>query len=1755
MKSLSYGARTRTSFVNLKLFILIVVLLLLYGAVALAQTTYYIDPTAGNGGDGSIGNPFDSWSDITISSNTTYLQKRGTVENRTSSMIYIYAELNNITFGAYGTGDRPQVTFTQGVQGVYIKYTHNITIKDLELIGNYGYNGVFGQDAIHISSDPVTGINLTNTTIQNCKIHRWGSGIVVQQFNQGGIVDGFMIDGCEIFDIGLDGIFGGIENVTIQNCNLYRINRRWHTVGHTNADAGGDAIQVHGMDYLIQNNIIDRSWTGNKFCIIIGAVSYKPYRGKILNNTIIPPKDSIGGDGGACIYISESGLHEISYNKFLGRGFSSAESTVSLMHFRADSLDFNYNLIDSVNIINIAGTSQNRITNFYNNTFVGQSSTLILTGISGDMAFKNNIMALQAGVNPIALTGTTVLDSTNNILVNGNSATWNVNPGFVDWGNGDFGITGTSPAKDAGYTYPGYTVDLAGNNIQGVRDIGAYEYIPAPGPGMNYYINPLNTNDPLEDGSLGHPFDTWADVVIQDNSSYFQLRGTSDTVSAPISLYRNINIEFGAYGPGDILPVIAFDNGGTGSELFSIGACNNITIDSLHLSGEPSFPDALIKVAGDWQIGGWDMDGLTVTNCELHHGNWNVFMVEAATTFKNISILNSEIHHSYDDALYFDHGDMVEVGYCNIYSANQKYFDDPANAGGDGIQFNGTKTAHVHNCVVDRGDTGNNFCVIYNEAGGYTDGWITIENNTLTTPIASGNGGAGVFLKQCPGAIVRYNEIKSNPAQGGVTGIYAQNDTLISHYNIFRNLPEAIMSGNTDYTEVYNCVFYENEGMDVNGNGGGFLGMKNNIFFYYPGKSNMSVYNNNITDFESDYNNYNYQYSQMLTGVTLGANSMVSDPGFIENGVNFRLSASSPCLNTGTDLNIPIDIDSTAVPQGTGPELGSFEFIEETNNMPNIADQGFQLDENSANGQIVGTVVASDPDAGQVLTYSITNGNTGNTFAINSTNGELTVANNSLLDFESNPYFSLTVQVQDNGTGNLTNQATITVDLNDINENPDISTASFTINENSANGTAVGTVSASDPDTGQTLSFSIIAGNTSGAFQINPNSGAISVANSSALNYESNPTYSLMVEVEDNGTGSLTDQATITINLNDVNESPDITSASFSINENSANGTAVGTVSASDPDTGQTLSFSIIGGNTSGAFQINSNTGEISVAYGTVLNYESNPVFSLLVQVQDNGSGSLTDQATITVNLIDVNENPNIANQNFNISESIGNGDLVGTLIATDPDAGQTLSFAIIAGNTDNAFQLNSSTGELTVANSTAIDVEINPNFYLIVEVEDNGTGNLSDVATITVSITDVNEMPNIADQVFSVDENSSNGEQIGVVLASDPDVGQTLTYSIIGGNTDNAFQINMSNGVLSVDNSGALNFEVTPVFDLIVQVQDNGPGNLTNQADITVSLLDMNDSPEMPDQAFYVDENSANGQVVGTVTASDEDAGQTLSFTIISGNADGAFQMSTAGVMTVADASVLDFEINAVFDLVVEVEDNGTGNLTDQAMVTVHVNDVNEAPSMADQGFSESIDISLILDGDIAFNYVILGTILSTDPDVGQGHTYSIVGGNETSIFEVEAVTGVLTVIDPYQLTAGLNKFFLTAQVYDNTPEQYTATAVITVMINMTDDNNSSNSGEEYLDIATQGVNGFDCSLYPNPTTSSLNVDVDRIIDEKLIVGIYSAAGALMFEEEFTGNSINLLNEFDVSRLSKGVYIVNVISGDKRIFKKFIKQ
>lgn len=106
------------------------------------------------------------------------------------------------------------------------------------------------------------------------------------------------------------------------------------------------------------------------------------------------------------------------------------------------------------------------------------------------------------------------------------------------------------------------------------------------------------------------------------------------------------------------------------------------------------------------------------------------------------------------------------------------------------------------------------------------------------------------------------------------------------------------------------------------------------------------------------------------------------------------------------------------------------------------------------------------------------------------------------------------------------------------------------------------------------------------------------------------------------------------------------------------------------------------------------------------------------------------------------------------------------------------------------------------------------------------------------------NQPPAIGQNEFELAENSAAGTLVGVAMGVDPDGGQTLSYAIVGGNAGGAFAIDPASGQIRVANSAAIDFETTPVFELIVEVTDDGTPALSASAAITVALLDQAETP-----------------------------------------------------------------------------------------------------------------------------------------------------------------------------------------------------------------------------------------------------------------------------------------------------------------------
>lgn len=505
------------------------------------------------------------------------------------------------------------------------------------------------------------------------------------------------------------------------------------------------------------------------------------------------------------------------------------------------------------------------------------------------------------------------------------------------------------------------------------------------------------------------------------------------------------------------------------------------------------------------------------------------------------------------------------------------------------------------------------------------------------------------------------------------------------------------------------------------------------------------------------------------------------------------------------------------------------------------ADQSFSVDENAANGAVVGTVAATDVDSplSSLQSYSIVSGNANGAFAINASTGQITVADSTQLDWESTPSFTLGVTVSD---GQMTSSVgTLTINVNNINDDaPVVADRTFSVNENATIGTVVGVVTATDADSPLSAlqNYTIVSGNASGAFAIDPATGVLTVADGTQLDWETTQTFTLGVIVSDGKNTSAV--ATMTVNVNNVNDDAPVvtTGQSFNVDENAANGTAVGTMQATDVDSpASALSYSIVSGNTNGAFAINSATGQITVADSTQLDFETTPSFTLGVTAFDGKNTSTIGTLTISVNNLNDDAPVITAGQSFSVNENAASGTVLGTVLATDVDspASALQSFSIVSGNTNGALAINATTGQITVANGAQLDAEAGP-ITLGVTVSDGR--NTSAVGTVVVNVADVITPPSIANQSFTLLEKSPNGTVVGTVPATNYDLDDALVYSITSGNTGGAFTINSATGQITVANASQLNYLVLPTYQLTVHVADAGSPTQASSATISVHLV-----------------------------------------------------------------------------------------------------------------------------------------------------------------------------------------------------------------------------------------------------------------------------------------------------------------------------
>lgn len=782
--------------------------------------------------------------------------------------------------------------------------------------------------------------------------------------------------------------------------------------------------------------------------------------------------------------------------------------------------------------------------------------------------------------------------------------------------------------------------------------------------------------------------------------------------------------------------------------------------------------------------------------------------------------------------------------------------------------------------------------------------------------------------------------------------------------------------------------------------------------------------------------NITYSVSETLSlpftiNATTGAISLSSAVDLsVTPAYNFTVEASVPGMNTTTTALVIVEVTDDTKFRPIFPNNINFN-AQVFQNSP--ANESFTLLRVFAR-----TVNRVEND---MLTYALqTNG----PFSIIPSTGNIYLTSS----ISSTSTYSLTVTVND--TDGFASKKNLTVtgisQASPNTHHPMFSSPSYTVNvsEDMAVGASVFTPIVTDQDSPVLFYFFAKAETTSAAFKdfaIHPNTGTIYVART--LDREELASYTINIEAWDGMHAAIQNLIVTVTDVNDhipafTHQTPDIT---FTVAENSASGSLVGTVQAQDPDenpSGFTYYFADSKDPRSKAIFIINSSGEIRAS--GLLDREEIPVHTLTVAVQDSGTPPFLNFTRVIVTVTDENDNPPTVVPplpDVVISEDTMTGSHVFTVPAFDPDTNESGTVAYILLPTFSPFSINSVSGMITLTGT--LDYETTTQYPITVILRNSDGMSSSTPLNITV-FNVIDTTPSLTEiAVTRVQENLPANTFVTVLAASNP---YPVTYSIIAGNNHTHFFIEPLSGI--VRTAVPLDRETIATYSLTAR----GSFNTNQYTDytFTVEVTDQNDNPPCPAGSaasftFQVPENTNTFNTkVFHLNLTDADTGtnaQVSSVEILDPAAAAWFRISTAGDGTLTKA--LDREKQPFYRFEVVFIDSGTPQQSSSASITVEVTDANDnTPQFSREEYHMTVNAPVQVDNP-------LFSISATDRDQGIFGTvrYSFTGGNGTNKFAIEEGSGNISITDNFDLQP---YYSLTAAATDGGGRQAMAPVYVSV-------------------------------------------------------------------------------------------------------------
>ncbi|KAM3938474.1 protocadherin-23 [Leptodactylus fuscus] len=709
--------------------------------------------------------------------------------------------------------------------------------------------------------------------------------------------------------------------------------------------------------------------------------------------------------------------------------------------------------------------------------------------------------------------------------------------------------------------------------------------------------------------------------------------------------------------------------------------------------------------------------------------------------------------------------------------------------------------------------------------------------------------------------------------------------------------------------------------------------------------------------------------------------------------------------------------------------------IEDVNdNIPLFSEDLVQVHvphQSSVNATIV-TVHASDPDQCLNGTVVYTLVESDPLFFITQDTGEI-----KLQQPISHTFRSTVLKVKASDLGIPVRSSTGLVTINLEGQEKDIyfvqNLYEATLLENSKAGTAVVTVEAKYfTPSEQSISYRIISEDKD-TFILNSKTGDLTIHDPTQLDFEARNRMNVILSAV---TSRSVIYCSVSVLIQDQNDNPPMFDQDHHITwvlEGQAYNTVVIQVFASDADSGLNgqIDYTIVDGNENKAFTIDSRRGVIST--NAILDREIKSSYRLVLQAADRGSPSLSATSTVTVLVIDINDNaPTIPPlETAFIPEDAAPGFSVVCISANDVDLKPNVSYSFTDdGNPGLKFAIDKYSGIVTLVG--VLDYEETSQYHLKIQASDSL--HLAEAELIIV-ILDVNDNPPLFTKDIykaSIPELTAPDTYIITVSATDRDsvIYGPVSYRIIS--PFKGFAINPTTGAVHTDAPVGIK-EKSTVIPVLIEAMDSGIPPLTSTTILELQIHDVNNHvPSFSEEVYRINvsEDATVGEAILTFTATDLDwthENAYIDFSIVGGNSYNLFNVQSIGILSQPPFLVvgklilngnLDYETEASHTLVLLASDRGFSPLSSTATVLISVLDSNDNPPVF---YNSEYHISVREHHPINTEVTKISAF-DRDSEDNAEIVYSIISGNDEEMFTVDSQNGTVMLVKPLDYESVLN-------------------------------------------------------------------------------------------------------------------------------------